>query len=114
MRPYMALETPTCLLRGTFRTGGARDPTWPRLTRLAHVPPVIMAIQLHVEVAEARQIPLLGIDRVLRLAGHLRAKILLAQRPQTRLPVSGLARQNLMLKIIQGRQGILGYRSSSS
>jgi hypothetical protein len=36
--------------------------------RLAHVPSVIMAIQLHAEVAEARQISLLGIDRALRLA----------------------------------------------
>jgi hypothetical protein len=40
---------------------------------------IVMAIELHIEREKTRQIPLLGIDRALRLAGHLRAKVLLGE-----------------------------------
>jgi hypothetical protein len=81
--------------------------------RLEPLPAVVMAIELHIKIEKAGQVPLLGIDGALGLPGHLRAEIPFGQGHQTGLRVTGRRCQNLMWKIIHRDQGVVGHRFSS-
>jgi hypothetical protein len=64
-----------------------------------------VAVELHVEGEKTGEMPLLGIDYPLGLAGHLRANILLGQGHETHVRISVDGGQDVMLKVIARYEG---------